>query len=71
MTRIVVTKYSDDRAYFADVGNVFALLDLQLVVHLFPVVCHCVNAVSSSEGLCQGGLVIDVSLRSNERFEPT
>ena len=50
-------------AYLADISDVLALLNLELVVQLVPVVRHCIHAVSSRESLPQRVLVIDVALR--------
>ncbi len=48
--------------YLADVGYVLALLELELVVRLLPVIGHRVDGVGAGDGFGQRSLVVDVAL---------
>jgi hypothetical protein len=49
-------------AYLGSVGNVLALLDLQLHIEMLPVVGHGEHGIRAANGLDNGCLVIDIGL---------
>lgn len=51
-------------AHLGSIGNVLALLDLKLIIHLFPVIGHGEDAVGALEGRLEGGFIIDIALTS-------
>lgn len=51
-----------DSSLLGSVGEVLALLDLKLHVHLLPVVGHCEHGRSPRHRLDQGRLIIEIGL---------
>lgn len=51
-------------AHLGSIRNVLALLDLKLIIHLFPVIGHGEDAVGALEGRLEGSFVIDIALTS-------
>ena len=52
--------------YLTNVGNVLALRDLLVLAHAVPKVGDRVDAVSALDGLAQGLLVAEVSLKARK-----
>ena len=51
-------------AHLGSIRDVLALLDLKLIIHLFPVIGHSEDTVGALEGRLERGLVIDIALGS-------